>query len=135
MATMENPHKTDPVTLTERVRRGELVAVECPSRGVLKHLTGLWAVLILIALREVKTLRFSELRRKATGVSEKMLTQTLQALEADGIVDRKAYPVVPPHVEYSLTPLGREAADQVAALADWVETRLPKVMQARRAAR
>jgi len=118
-------------TLSEAVRRGELFAVDCPSRDVLKHITSLWGVLALIALQG-GTYRFSELRRKASGVSEKMLAQTLQALEADGFVDRVAYPVVPPHVEYSLTPLGREAAARVASLTDWIESNLDEVMQSRR---
>ena len=61
-----------------------------------------------------------------------MLAQTLQGLEADGFVDRKSYPVVPPHVEYNLTPLGQEAAREVASLADWIETNLSSVTQARR---
>lgn len=68
--------------------------------------------------------RFSELRRKVNGVSERMLSQTLQWLEADGLVRRRSLPVVPPHVEYSLTPLGREAAIKIAALADWIEDNL-----------
>ena len=117
--------------LTEQVRRGELRTVNCPSREVLKHATGLWGVLVLVALRD-GTHRFSELRRKATGVSEKMLAQTLQSLELDGFVKRKSYPVVPPRVEYSLTDLGRELADQIAGLADWVEANLFRVMQVRR---
>jgi DNA-binding HxlR family transcriptional regulator len=117
-------------TLTERVRRGELFAAECPSREVFRHVTSLWGVLVLIALRD-GTLRFSDLRRKATGVSEKMLAQTLQGLEADGFVARKSYPVVPPRVEYSLTAMGREVAEQVAILADWIEANLHRVMQVR----
>jgi len=116
--------------LSEQVRRGELYAVDCPSRGVLKHVTSLWGVLVLITLRG-GTHRFSDLRRKAKGVSEKMLAQTLQGLEADGFVDRVSHPVVPPHVEYSLTPLGREAASQVESLVDWIEANLYQVMQAR----
>ncbi len=56
-----------------------------------------------------------------------MLAQTLQWLEADGLVKRVAFDVVPPHVEYSLTPLGRGAAEKVRALADWIETRLPRI--------
>src|SRR4051812_28808066 len=96
-------------TLSHRLLRGDLLARDCPSREVLKHVTSRWGVLVLIAL-EHRTLRFSELRRMVSGVSERMLAQTLQWLEADGIVDRKAFNVVPPHVEYSLTPLGREAA-------------------------
>lgn len=87
-------------------------------------------VLILVALRE-GTHRFSDLRRKMGGVSEKMLAQSLQALEHDGFVDRVSYPVVPPHVEYSLTPLGVEVSEKVAALADWIEVNTPKVMASR----
>lgn len=119
-----------PLTLSERLRRGELTSPDCPSRGVLKHLTSLWGLLVLLALRD-GTLRFSDLRRRATGVSERMLALTLQTLEADGFVDRKAYPVVPPRVEYSLTPLGQEAAAQVATLSDWIESNLHQVMEAR----
>ena len=74
--------------------------------------------------------RFSELRRTIGGVSERMLAQTLQWLEGDGLVDRLAFDVVPPHVEYRLTPLGREAAERVQGLADWIETSLPRILQA-----
>lgn len=104
------------------------MAVACPSREVLKHVTSRWGVLVLMAL-EGGTRRFSELRRMIGGVSERMLAQTLQWLEGDGLVDRVAYEVVPPHVEYSLTPLGREAAARVRALADWIETSLPRIAQ------
>jgi len=117
-------------TRPARGRRGELFAEQCPSREVFKHVTSLWGVLALVALQG-GTMRFSELRRRVGGVSEKMLAQTLQVLEADGFVDRKAYPVVPPHVEYSLTALGRTVAERVAALADCVETTLPQVMRHR----
>ncbi len=117
-------------TLSELLRDGNLFAEQCPSREVLKHVTSRWGVLILVALRD-GTHRFSELKRKMGGVSEKMLAQTLQWLEADGFVLRKAYAVVPPHVEYSLTPLGCEVSAKVAALADWIEINLPQVMAAR----
>lgn len=112
--------------LAEAMDRGVLFAEACPSRDVLKHLTSRWGVLVLIALLD-GTHRFSQLRRRIGGVSERMLAQTLQWLEDDGIVDRVAYPVVPPHVEYSLTPLGREAAEKVQHLADWIETSLPRI--------
>lgn len=112
------------------MRRGEVLATECPSREILKHVTSQWGVLVLVALME-GTHRFSELRRKVGGVSEKMLAQTLQQLEQDGFIDRVSYPVVPPHVEYSLTPLGEGIGRQVEALTDWIEINLPKVMQAR----
>ncbi len=115
-------------TLGDKMRRGELMAANCPSRDVLKHLTSRWGVLILIALQD-GTHRFSDLRRKVSGVSERMLSQTLQWLEADGIVKRTEYRVVPPHVEYSLTPMGEEAAEKVRGLADWIETSMPRISQ------
>ncbi|WP_129127603.1 winged helix-turn-helix transcriptional regulator [Geomonas oryzae] len=120
------------VSLSGQMRRGELFCVQCPSREILKHVTSQWGVLVLVALME-KTHRFSELRRKVGGVSEKMLAQTLQYLEKDGFVDRVSYPVVPPHVEYSLTPLGRAIGEKVEALADWIEGNLPSIMAVQRA--
>ena len=119
-------------TLSARMRRGDLFAEKCPSRDVLKHVTSRWGVLVLVALLG-GTHRFSDLRRKTAGVSERMLAQTLKWLEGDGLVVRKAYPVVPPHVEYSLTPLGREVALKVEALADWIEVNLPQIMAAQSA--
>ena len=116
--------------LSERLRRGNLLAVDCPSREVLKHVTSRWGVLVLMVL-EGGTRRFSELRRAIGGVSERMLAQTLQWLEADGLVLREAKEVVPPHVEYSLTPLGREAAARVRGLADWIEVSLPRILAVR----
>ncbi|MFJ3983601.1 winged helix-turn-helix transcriptional regulator [Streptomyces fungicidicus] len=104
----------------------------CPHRLVLEHVTSRWGVLVLITLLE-RPHRFSELRRAIGRVSEKMLTQTLQTLERDGLVHRDAKPVIPPRVDYSLTDLGREAAEQVRALALWTEKRLADVLAARRA--
>ncbi len=104
--------------------------VDCPSRVILEHVTSRWGVLVLAALLE-RSYRFSELRRHVGGVSEKMLAQTLQALERDGFVLRDAKPVIPPRVDYSLTPMGRDVAEQVHALARWVETKVPAVTEAR----
>ncbi|GAB2943421.1 helix-turn-helix domain-containing protein [Hymenobacter coalescens] len=115
-------------TLSERLGRGDLLSANCPSRTVLKHITSRWGVLVLMVL-EGHTRRFSEMRRLIDGVSERMLAQTLQWLEADGLVNRVAYEVVPPHVEYSLTPLGQQAAQKVRALADWVEVSFPDILQ------
>lgn len=120
---------TKTATLSELMRRGELFSVKCPSREILKHVTGRWGVLVLVALME-GTHRFSDLRRKVGGVSEKMLAQTLQCLERDGFVNRMSLPVLPPHVEYTLTPLGKEIGQKVGALADWIETNLPLIMAA-----
>lgn len=127
---MKNSISPQPASLTDKMRRGDLMAAACPSRDVLKHITSRWGVLVLIALSQ-GTRRFSELRRLVGGVSERMLAQTLQWLEGDGLVDRVAFKVVPPHVEYTLTPLGHEAAEKVGALADWIETQLPLIMKKR----
>jgi len=109
---------------------GNLLAQDCPSRTILKHVTSRWGVLTLIALQG-RTIRFAALRRLIGGVSDRMLTQTLQQLEADGFVLRQAYDVVPPHVEYSLTPLGEEVAVHVRVLADWIEDNTHAVMAER----
>ncbi|MFI6699292.1 winged helix-turn-helix transcriptional regulator [Streptomyces sp. NPDC050509] len=102
----------------------------CPSRLILEHVTSRWGVLVLAALLE-RSYRFSELRREIGGVSEKMLAQTLQTLERDGFVHRDARPVIPPRVDYTLTALGQEAAEQVWALARWTERRAEEVLKAR----
>ena len=106
--------------------RGNVLAADCPSRQVLLHLTGRWSLLVMAALGD-DTRRFAELRRAVGGISERMLAQTLQQLEGDGLVLRVAHPVVPPHVDYSLTPLGREAAEKLCDLVDWIETNLPRI--------
>ncbi|WP_317444835.1 helix-turn-helix domain-containing protein [Streptomyces collinus] len=122
------------MAVSEKVLESEAM---CPHRLVLEHVTSRWGVLVLIELLE-RPYRFSELRRAISrwggrGVSEKMLTQTLQTLERDGLVHRDAKPVIPPRVDYSLTGLGREAAQQVRSLAQWTHERLAQVEQARQA--
>ena len=126
---------TPPVSeaFSTAVRRGDLLSADCPSRDVLKHMTSRWGVLVLVMLLGGMH-RFNELRRKIGGVSEKMLSQTLQALELDGLIARKSLPVVPPHVEYSLTPLGQEAAQHLEVMVDWIENNLPEIMSRRREA-
>lgn len=116
--------------MSEKFIRGELLNVNCPSRDVLKRVTSRWSVLILLALQD-QTLRFSALRRTVGGVSERMLAQNLCYLEEDGFVQRIAYDVVPPHVEYRLTPLGREVGEQVVGLADWLELNLSRILAQR----
>ncbi|MGY6651643.1 winged helix-turn-helix transcriptional regulator [Amycolatopsis sp. TRM77291] len=117
------------MTLVDRVRLagGDTM---CPQRLVLEHVTSRWGTLVLIALLD-RPYRFNELRRQIGKVSEKMLAQTLQTLERDGLVHRDAKPVIPPRVDYSLTELGKEAADQVNGLARWTEQRMTAVEKAR----
>jgi DNA-binding HxlR family transcriptional regulator len=119
------------VTLSGEPVRGDLRNRGCPSRVVLDHLSSTWGVLVLRALL-AGTRRFGELRRDVDGVSEKMLAQTLHALERDGLVERTAYPVIPPRVEYRLTDLGREAASHVNGLLSWIEDRLPAMLERQR---
>lgn len=96
----------------------------CPdTRLLVEHVTSKWGVLVLLTLDD-RTLRWSELKREIAGVSEKMLIQTLQVLEADGLVLRTALPVVPPHVEYALTADGRTAAGLLAPLVHWAQRRV-----------
>ncbi len=116
--------------LARKARQGNLYAADCPSRGVLDHLTSRWGSLLLILLLK-GTHRFSEIRREIGGVSEKMLAQSLQQLEADGFLTRTVFPTIPPKVEYSLTPLGREAATHIKTLTDWVEKNVGKVVKIR----
>jgi len=119
--------------LLQTWERGNLMAPDCPSRPVLQHLTSRWGALVMIALA-IGPHRFAQLRRRVGGISERMLAQTLDELEADGFVLRTAHPVVPPHVDYELTALGREAAEHVLGLTRWIETALPRIMAGRKAA-
>ena len=101
-------------------------ARDCTSRGILENVAGKWGVLALAALHD-GTYRFNALRRRVDGVSEKMLAQTLQALERDGLVHREVQATIPPRVEYSLTPFGATVAaklvELVALIQDEVDRR------------
>ncbi|MGW8481887.1 winged helix-turn-helix transcriptional regulator [Microbacterium sp. NPDC055903] len=91
----------------------------CSTRVVLDHVMSKWGVLVLSALSD-GTRRWGELRREVGGISEKMLASTLRTLADDGLVHRESFPTVPPHVEYSLTPLGRDLMDRMLPLMEWV---------------
>lgn len=116
--------------LAKTVPLTDVYSSECPTRGVLTHVTSRWGVLVLVALAE-EMHRFSELRRKVGGVSEKMLAQTLGTLESDGFVERRAYAEIPPRVEYRLTPLGREVTERLEGLVMWIERNMSRVQRAR----
>ncbi len=113
-------------SLLNKFEKGDVFVRRCPSRLVLNHVTSQWGVLVLAALL-TGTYRFSELRRKIGGISERMLTQALQNLERDGFIDRKEFSVAPPHVEYSLTLVGREIAEKVSDLVDWIEVNIDRI--------
>lgn len=103
----------------------------CPSRILLDHITSKWGVLILVALSEGEQ-RWSELRRRAEGISEKMLAQTLKTLERDGLVSRKAQPVIPPRVDYSLTEKGYELTELLVPLVGWAFDNAGDIINGRR---
>ncbi len=134
MKMTDNKKRVDQNGLAQLFKRGDVFSDKCPSRAVLTHVTSRWGILVLVALKDGQTHRFSELRRTITGISEKMLAQTLQNLAQDGFVLRTAYPVVPPHVEYSLTPLGMDVSERVAELAAWVEDNILHIMSIQAAA-
>lgn len=98
---------------------GGVFPAACSSRVLLDHVMSKWGVLVLVSLTDGPQ-RWSDLRRRAQGISEKMLAQTLKTLEADGLVHREQQPVMPPRVDYSLTPLGEELAEVMVPLLRWV---------------
>ncbi|WP_325168754.1 winged helix-turn-helix transcriptional regulator [Paracoccus caeni] len=102
--------------------------VTCPTRQVLNCITDKWAVLVVGCLLE-RDRRSGELRREIEGISQKMLTQTLRALERDGLVRREVFPSVPPRVDYTLTPLGRSLGGIVDQLREWSEQHIDQVLQ------
>lgn len=107
---------------------GQVLSNQCPSREILEHLTTKWSVLVLRCLSD-GVHRFSELKQRIEGVSEKMLAQTLKVLEKDGFLIRTVYPVVPPKVEYQLTILGAQAAEKMTLLTGWIERNLHEILE------
>jgi DNA-binding HxlR family transcriptional regulator len=107
----------------------DVFARNCTSRQTLENVTSKWGGLALAALGE-GTYRFNALRRRVDGVSEKMLAQTLQALERDGMVRREVRATIPPRVEYSLTPLGARIAAKLVDLIELVESEMDRVQAA-----
>ena len=119
--------------MEKSIERGNVLASACPSRQILQHLTSRWGALVLVSLHS-GTKRFSELRRAIDGVSERMLTKTLQELEADGMLIRKSYNTVPPQVDYTLTEFGAQASNKMFELVDWLETNLDGILAKKQAA-
>lgn len=107
----------------------DVFARDCDSRRTLESVASKWGILALAALNE-GSFRFNALRRRVDGVSEKMLSQTLQTLERDGMVHRDVQATIPPRVEYSLTPLGRKVAEKLVDLIELLEGAVPAVLRA-----
>ncbi|MGX1133903.1 DNA-binding HxlR family transcriptional regulator [Streptomyces glaucescens] len=102
----------------------------CEVRQILDRVADKWSLLV-IALLDRRGLRFSELRRRIDGISQRMLTVTLRQLERDGLVKRTVHPVVPPRVDYELTPLGATLHDTIRSLVVWTEEHRNEIAAAR----
>ncbi len=105
--------------MARRPVTGDCFRAACPARDVLNHVSNRWGGLVLGALLD-RDLRYSEIRVRVGGISEKMLAQTLDVLERDGLIVRTSRPVVPPHVEYALTANGRALAERLVELFSWI---------------
>ena len=105
---------------------------EALVREMLGRVADCWTLLVLDALEGGDAVRFSRLRARVGGISQKMLTKTLRQLERDGLVARTVHPEVPPRVDYRLTPLGESLGEAVCGLWTWVEDHLDRVEEARR---
>ncbi|MGK5529611.1 winged helix-turn-helix transcriptional regulator [Streptomyces sp. URMC 129] len=104
---------------------------DCPTRTVLELIAGKWTMLVLVALEDGRPVRFNALRRRLDGITQKMLTRTLRALERDGLLTRAVYPTVPPRVEYRLTALGMGVGRLIAGITAWSEEHIDAIVAAR----
>jgi DNA-binding HxlR family transcriptional regulator len=114
-----------------RTARGSVFASDCPTRKLLDRIGDKWSALILLVLGDEDT-RFNDLKRQIGGISQKMLSQTLQSLKRDGLISRSVEPTTPVTVTYSITALGRELLTALRFMIDWAEIRLPDVEKAQR---
>jgi DNA-binding HxlR family transcriptional regulator len=111
--------------------RWNVMSAACPTRQILGRVADKWTMLVVSALSAEDVLRFSELRRRVEGITQKVLTQTLRGLERDGLITRTVYPTVPVTVEYRLTPLGRSLATAVSVIKAWTYEHIEELEQAR----
>ena len=120
----------DPEAASEPIVVGQ--PTSCRAREVLQRVGDKWSMLVIDLLGQ-GTKRFTELHRAIDGITARMLTVTLRGLERDGIVTRTIHPVIPPRVEYALTPMGRTLLDTVGELVSWADSHLPEIEAARAA--
>ncbi|WP_288431667.1 helix-turn-helix domain-containing protein [uncultured Agrobacterium sp.] len=114
------PEQTDPV-------------IEALVQDIIARVADKWTMLILEALEENGTLRFTQIGRIVGDISQKMLTKTLRQMECDGLVKRTVHPVIPPHVDYSLTHLGKTLGSAFCGVWIWAETHHAEIEKARKA--
>ncbi|MEO6087873.1 MAG: helix-turn-helix domain-containing protein [Umezawaea sp.] len=112
--------------------RGDLFSPACPTRRLLDRIGSKWTSMAVKVLAEAEPdeVRFADLRRRIPGISQKMLSVTLQSLVRDGLVARRVEPAVPVRVHYRLTPLGLSLEVPLAALRDWAEEHMAEIDEA-----
>lgn len=103
----------------------------CPIRNVIARFGNKWAFLVLLIIHEHEVIRFNELCREIPDVSSRVLSGTLRTLEADGLISRKAYPVVPPKVEYRLTNIGLSLIPHIIQLTEWAQKNMKRIVSHR----
>lgn len=104
----------------------------CPIRNVIARFGDKWSFLVLLTIDEHKVIRFNELCRAIPDISPRMLSGTLRTLEADGLISRKVYPVVPPKVEYRLTDIGDSLIPHINRLPEWALENMQKIVSHRK---
>ena len=104
----------------------------CPVRNVIARFGNKWGFLVMLVIGEYGTIRFNELSRAIPDISTRVLSGTLRTLEADDLVERKVYPEIPPRVEYSLSPIGKELMPIVQELTAWATKNLPTIIKHRK---
>lgn len=125
--------KPDPIPEAQSIPEEVDPAIERLVEEIIGKVADKWTMLVIEALHEHGTLRYTQLRKAVGGISQKMLTQTVRRLEEDGLVRRTAHPVIPPHVDYTLTPLGDGLSKAFCGVWIWAEQHYDEVHAARRA--
>lgn len=117
--------------MLRKEERNSIIEI-CPVRNVIARFGNKWALLVVLVLSEHEKVRFSELCRLIPDISSRVLSGTLKTLEADGLVSRTTYPVVPPKVEYQLTEIGRTLVPLIVQLTEWAQTNMKKIVAHRK---
>ncbi len=104
---------------------------QCPVRNVLDRFGDKWSMLIILLLGQQEVMRFNEMHKAIGDISQKMLTVSVRKLEADGLLSRQIFPVIPPRVEYRLTPLGKSLLPLMATISDWANQNMKEILENR----